>query len=47
VVTNNNLVWRHFAFAPVTTSAIRIWVTGAASLWSIITEVEAWGTTAQ
>jgi subtilisin family serine protease len=45
-VTNNNLVWRQFTFAPITTTGIRVVVSAAASRWSIITEVEAWGTAA-
>ncbi|MGH9237936.1 MAG: S8 family serine peptidase [Vicinamibacterales bacterium] len=43
-VTNNNLVWRHFAFAAITTSRIRVLVTGALASYSRLTEVEAWGT---
>ena len=46
VVTNNSLVWRHFAFTPVTTSRIRILVNDALAGYSRVTEVEAWGTSA-
>jgi hypothetical protein len=42
-VTNNTLVWRRFAFAPVTTSRIRVVVTGAMNGYSRIMEVEAFG----
>ena len=38
----NNLVWRQFVFAPVTTSRIRIWVSSALNTWSRMTEVEAY-----
>ena len=41
-VTGNNLVWRHFAFAPVTTPRIRVLVSGALAGYSRIIEVEAW-----
>jgi len=43
-VTNNNLVWRHFAFAAVTTPRIRVQVSAALASYSRITEVEAWDT---
>jgi hypothetical protein len=43
-VTNNNLVWRKFVFAPVTTTKIRVWITGALNGYSRVMEVEAWGT---
>jgi hypothetical protein len=42
-VTGNNLVWRKFTFAPITTTRIRVFVTQALSSYSRITEVEAWG----
>ncbi|HVG71990.1 MAG TPA: S8 family serine peptidase [Vicinamibacterales bacterium] len=42
VVTGNNLVWRHFAFTPITTSRIRILVSNALAGFSRITEIEAW-----
>src|SRR6185436_2169671 len=41
-ITGNNLVWRQFGFANVTTSKIRINVTGAMAGYSRITEVEAY-----
>jgi hypothetical protein len=42
-VTNNNLVWRKFTFAPLATSKIRVFVTATAdSVWSRINEVEAY-----
>jgi hypothetical protein len=40
-VTGNNLVWRQFLFAPLSTSKIRVYVT-LADTWSRITEVEAY-----
>jgi hypothetical protein len=42
-VTGNNNVWRRFTFPPVTTSKIRVWITGSADGHSRITELEAWG----
>jgi len=42
-VTGNNLVKRTVSFASFTTSRIRINVTKAASGYTRITEVEAWG----
>ncbi len=42
-VTNNNLVWRRFVFAPVTTTRIRVYITGALNGFSRVMEVEAWG----
>ena len=41
-VTGNNLIWRRFTFAPITTDRIRVLVNGSASGWTSITEVEAW-----
>jgi hypothetical protein len=41
-VTSNNLVWRQFVFAPITTTRIRVFVTGTPDIWSRIPEVEAW-----
>ena len=38
----NNLVWRQFTFGALTTSAIRVWVTGALAGYSRLTEVEAY-----
>jgi subtilisin family serine protease len=45
-VTNNNLVWRHFAFTAITTSRIRVFATAALGGYTRITELEAWGTDA-
>ena len=42
-VSNNNLVWRRFTFAPVTTSRIRVFITAALNSYSRMIEVEAWG----
>ena len=42
-VTNNNLVWRQFLFAPITTSKIRVFITAALYGYSRVIEVEAWG----
>ena len=42
-VTNNNLVWRRFTFAPVTTTKIRVHITGALNGYARSMEVEAWG----
>jgi hypothetical protein len=41
-VSGNNLVWRQLTFSALTTSAIRVWVTGALNGYSRITEVEAY-----
>jgi hypothetical protein len=42
-ITNNNLVWRSFVFAPLSTTKVRVLVTAAADgVWSRITEVEAY-----
>jgi hypothetical protein len=35
-------VWRQLLFSPVTTTAIRITVTGALDTWTRLTEVEAY-----
>lgn len=40
-VTNNQLVWRQVTFAPVTTSAIRVYVTNVIGGYTRLTEVEA------
>jgi uncharacterized membrane protein len=42
-ITNNNLVWRQFAFTPVTTTKIRVHITAALNGFSRMVEVEAWG----
>jgi hypothetical protein len=44
-VMGNNQVWRQLLFAPVTTTAIRVTVTGALGAWTQLTEVEAWANT--
>ncbi len=41
-ITGNNQVWQQIAFSPVTTPRIRVFVTGALSSYSRITEVEAY-----
>jgi hypothetical protein len=41
-ISSNNLVWQQIAFPALTTSKIRIYVTGALNTWSRITEVEAY-----
>jgi len=47
IVSGNTLVWRSIAFAPVTTTRIRVVVTGARDgLWSRIAEIEAYETAA-
>src|SRR6185295_16469139 len=43
VVTANNRVWRQVNFNPVTTTRIRVLVTGALNGYSRITEFEAYG----
>ncbi len=43
VVTNNNLVWRQTLFTPITTSKIRVFITGALNGYSRVMELEAWG----
>lgn len=41
-VTGNNKVWRQFTFAPLTTTKIRVRITGAVNA-ARIAELEAWG----
>jgi len=41
-ITGNTRVWRQITFAPVTTSRIRVLVTGALNGYSRITEIEAY-----
>jgi hypothetical protein len=43
-VSGNRLVWRQLTFAALTTTKIRVLVTGALNTWSRITEIEAYGT---
>ncbi|HSD45588.1 MAG TPA: RHS repeat-associated core domain-containing protein, partial [Pyrinomonadaceae bacterium] len=42
-VSGNNKVWKQITFAPVTTSKIKVVVTGTADGYSRLAEVEAWG----
>ena len=42
-ITLNNKVWRQVLFAPITTTKIRIFITGALNGYSRVIEVEAWG----
>jgi hypothetical protein len=42
-VITNNLVWRKFTFTPVTTTKIRVFITGALNGYARAVEVEAWG----
>ena len=44
-VTGNNLVWRKFTFAPISTNAIRVLVNAGLNGYSRIAEVEAWTAT--
>ena len=43
-ISGNTLVWRQVTFTALTTTKIRIFVTGAQSTWTRITEVEAYST---
>jgi subtilisin family serine protease len=45
VIAGNRQVWRQLLFTPVTTTAIRITVTGTLDLWTRLTEVEAYTAT--
>ena len=45
-VTGNNKVGRKFTFAPITTSKIRVWITGVPDSWSRLVEIQAFGTSA-
>jgi hypothetical protein len=42
-VSGNNKVWRKLTFSPISTSKIRVVVTGALAGYSRLVEVEAWG----
>lgn len=44
-ISGNNLVWRQVTFPSITTTRIRVNVTGVmpGDVWSRVTEVEAWG----
>ena len=46
VVTGNTLVWRQVTFTPVTTTKIRLWVTGSLNTYSRVAEIEAYTVTA-
>src|SRR5688572_342262 len=41
-VSGNNKVWKKVSFAPITTTKIRVWATGAPDSYSRLAEVEAW-----
>src|SRR5205085_6475217 len=43
-ITRNSYVWKQITFSPLTTTKIRIWITGSSDSYSRMTEVEAWGT---
>ena len=43
-VTGNNKVWKQLTFSTITTSKIRILISGTSDGYSRLTEVEAWGT---
>jgi len=45
-VSGNNLVWKQITFSPITTTKIRLWITGSSDGYSRLTEIEAWGTPA-
>ena len=45
-VAGNNKVWKKFTFADITTSKIRVYVTHAPELYSYVTEIEAYQSTA-
>jgi len=45
-IAGNTQVWRQLLFSPVTTTAIRITVSGALDTWTRLTEVEAYTTAA-
>lgn len=44
IVTGNNRVWRTFTFSAISTAKIRILVTRAPGNFSMVTEIEAYGT---
>src|SRR5258706_8798196 len=41
-IGGNKLAWRKMTFGELTTTKIRVWITGALNSWSRITEVEAY-----
>ena len=45
-ITGNNKVWKQISFSAVTTTKIRIWITGSSDGYSRLAEIEAWGTSA-
>jgi RHS repeat-associated protein len=45
-VTGNNKVWRNFAFSPITTSKIRVFINTVPDAWSRVVEIQAFGTPA-
>jgi RHS repeat-associated protein len=42
-ISGNSNVWKQITFSPITTTKIRIWITGSSDSYSRVTEVEAWG----
>ena len=42
-ITGNNLVWKQITFSAITTTKIRVWITGSSDGYSRMTELEAWG----
>ena len=44
LVSGNTLVWRQVTFAALTTTKIRIYVTGSLNTWTRVAEIEAYGT---
>ena len=43
-VSGNTLVWRQITFAALTTTKIRVYVTGSLNTWTRVAEIEAYGT---
>jgi hypothetical protein len=43
IVSGNTLVWRQLTFAPLTTTKIRLYVTGALTSWTRVAEFEVYG----
>jgi hypothetical protein len=43
-VGGNTLVWRQITFAALTTTKIRVYVTGSLNTWTRVAEIEAYGT---
>ena len=41
IISGNTRVWRRITFSPLTTTAIRVYVTNALNTWSRLVEVEA------